>query len=318
MKKITLLFAAVLMGFSINAQSLTETSNGVNSLLERNPQDILWQQNITGTGGIVSDYFAGLLAGVYSADDFELNESNEITSITVAGFQNLANLEDILLGFELYIYADDGLFRPDGDPTMPGSGLLELELTYPNASITLDVDVSAYTFTIDITTAAAEPLILPAGTYWLVAAPVVNMSTTEGAQRWNWYNGDANLSEPVLIDPEDLFTGGFTNWTPFSSLGIDWPELGLAFIVEGEPALSVSDNPLSQVAVYPSPAIDVINIRVPSSIQINEVTLFDIQGRNTGAVYSNGTVDVSNLSRGVYMLTVKTSEGTMTQKIVKK
>jgi hypothetical protein len=85
-----------------------------------------------------------------------------------------------------------------------------------------------------------------------------------------------------------------------------------------EQPLSVNDNLLAQVSIYPTPAIDVINIKTPASMEINEVLLFDLQGRNTGAVFSNGTVNVSGLSRGVYMLTVNTSEGTLTQKVVKK
>jgi hypothetical protein len=88
--------------------------------------------------------------------------------------------------------------------------------------------------------------------------------------------------------------------------------------VIGEEVLSVNDNLASQVSIYPTPAIDVINIKTPSSMEINEVVLYDLQGRNTGAVFANGTVNVSGLSRGVYMLTIKTSEGTLTQKVIKK
>jgi hypothetical protein len=82
--------------------------------------------------------------------------------------------------------------------------------------------------------------------------------------------------------------------------------------------LSVNDNLLSQISIFPTPAVDVINIKTPASLEISEVSLFDLQGRSTGAVFSNGTINVSGLSRGVYMLTIKTSEGTLTQKVVKK
>jgi hypothetical protein len=88
--------------------------------------------------------------------------------------------------------------------------------------------------------------------------------------------------------------------------------------VIGEELLSVNDNLASQISVFPTPAVDVINIKTPASLEINEVSLFDLQGRNTGAVFSNGTINVSGLSRGVYMLTIKTSEGTLTQKVIKK
>lgn len=316
MKRITFLTAALISTLMINAQSFTETSVLENPISERAAQDILWDQQITGTGGIVSDYFAGLFAGVWSADDFELTSTSEITSITTVGFQNFADLETILLGYQLFIFEDDGFDRPDGSPAIAGSAIMELELDFPDTGLTLDIDASTYTFTVDLVAAMGQSLVLPPGIYWLSAAPIVNMASLDGSQRWNWYNGEENLSEAVLIDPDDLFESGLVNWTPFSTIGLAWS--GLAFTIEGETSMSVIDNLASQVSIYPSPATDVINVRTPASLEVFEVALFDLQGRNTGAVFTDGTVNVSGLSRGVYMLTVETSEGTLTQKVVKK
>lgn len=316
MKKITFLLGIGLMTFSLSGQSLTETSTESNPTFERNSQDVLWHQEITGTSGIVSDFFMGLSAGVYSADDFEITESFEITHITTIGFQNNANLETILLGYQLFIYADSN-GSPEGSPSIPGSAIVELDLGYPHPALTLDASV-AYAFTVDIAEALGESLTLPAGIYWVSAAPVLDMSSLDGPTRWNWYNGEENLSAAMLIDPADLFEGGFTWWTPIPSL-VTPPWGGLAFTVEGEPApLSVESNLISQVVIYPNPTSDILNVRIPSSIEVTNVALFDLLGKNTGVSFSNnGTIDISNLSRGVYLLSLETTEGTLTQKVVK-
>ncbi len=82
--------------------------------------------------------------------------------------------------------------------------------------------------------------------------------------------------------------------------------------------LGVNESALAQISVYPNPATDVINIKTPSNIQVTGATLYDLLGKNTGVVMANGQVDVSALSRGVYMLTIETNEGSLTQKIVKR
>ena len=85
----------------------------------------------------------------------------------------------------------------------------------------------------------------------------------------------------------------------------------------GDSVLSVGDNIADVVNVFPNPATDVLNVRVPSNVTIQSASLFDILGKNTGAVLSNGTIDMSNLARGVYILNVETDRGTLTDKIVK-
>lgn len=97
-----------------------------------------------------------------------------------------------------------------------------------------------------------------------------------------------------------------------------FPDSYVMNIMGEEVPLSIGDNLSEYIAVYPTPVVDVLNVKVPSYIQVTGVSLYDILGKNTGVSYSNGSMDVSNLSRGVYLLIVETNEGTLTQKIVKK
>lgn len=85
--------------------------------------------------------------------------------------------------------------------------------------------------------------------------------------------------------------------------------------------LSVADNAAqaSVVSVYPNPASDVVNI---AGADISKVTFADINGRTVKSLNVNSTqatISISDLSTGVYMMTVETADGaTTTKKLLKK
>ncbi len=81
--------------------------------------------------------------------------------------------------------------------------------------------------------------------------------------------------------------------------------------------IGFDDNLLSQVSVYPNPTTDILNVKVPANITVNSASLVSVLGANTGLKLVNGTINTSSLASGVYILTVNTSAGTMTQKVVK-
>ncbi|MCW8981026.1 MULTISPECIES: T9SS type A sorting domain-containing protein [Altibacter] len=86
----------------------------------------------------------------------------------------------------------------------------------------------------------------------------------------------------------------------------------------GEEVLGVNDNINDIASVFPNPASDVLNVKIPSSIDVTSATLFDILGKDTGLQMVNGTFNIAGLAKGIYMLNVKTSAGTLTQKIIKR
>ncbi len=203
-----------------------------------NDSQILWEQQREGTGGIVTGFFDGLGSGAYSADDFELDEPAQITQVTMLGFQNDTTLLDgILIDFTLYIFAND-FGVPDGDPTDPESALLALTMAEgdPGFEVIQDPDqANLYTFVVNIPEALGTEFFLAQDRYWLVAAPNHDMFDAAGSTRWNWSQGEENLSPFYIIDPDDLFGGCCTNWTSSTQLGLDWSSLGLTFTIEGIP-----------------------------------------------------------------------------------
>jgi len=83
------------------------------------------------------------------------------------------------------------------------------------------------------------------------------------------------------------------------------------------PILSVEDNLADLISIYPNPTSDVLKIKIPSTIEIQNSILYDILGKDTGVRLINGTMNTSNLARGVYILNLKTSAGTLIQKVIK-
>jgi len=316
MKKITLIFSALLAGIAMQAQDgLVAENSTAYSQVERGSSQVLHDRPVGGTGGIVSDVFDGLGAGVYSADDFELEVDAELSMIRVYGFQSTGagTLESLLLGLEVYIYEDNG-GAPAGTP-LGEDALYFLEYNAADAADALDADSGGYDFFIDVT---GENIVLEADTrYWLSVAPVVDLDAV-GGLRWNWFQSmGGHLNSAHLIDEFDLFGGSFTSWTAFGSLGVTWNELSMT--LEGtELEASVNDNLLTQVAVYPNPANEVIYLNTPATLEVTNVALYDILGKNTGATLNNGAINISSLARGVYMLNIETNQGSITKKIMKR
>src|SRR5690606_1836785 len=205
-------------------------------------------------------------------------------------------------------------------PTNPGSGIVVMDLLDGDPALRyVDQGVGGYDFTLDVSTADGSDVILPAGTYWFGFAPIMTVEEflNNLVVRYNGYMSDLTESDnAVLIDPGDLFGLGVTTWASLLSLvgTVD----SLAMTVEGTPATSVGDHMLAAVSIFPNPATDVINIVVPSGLEISNVSVFDVLGKNTGVSLVNGKVNISGLQKGIYIVNVETNFGTLTQKLVKR
>lgn len=87
-----------------------------------------------------------------------------------------------------------------------------------------------------------------------------------------------------------------------------------------QPPLSIEENVLSGLKIYPNPTTGIVNIDLGTSLSDTSiVNLFDIQGRIISTKEMNSSVDsinISNLSDGVYLLTIENGTSKTTKKIV--
>lgn len=87
-------------------------------------------------------------------------------------------------------------------------------------------------------------------------------------------------------------------------------------------ALSV-DNILSEkFNLYPNPATNIVNITNAENIGIEQIEIFDVNGKTVKSLSFNNEnevqLDIENLSSGTYLLYIKTNEGVTVKKVVKK
>jgi len=238
MKRITMTLIGLVFAFSTNAQELS-TKSPQPATAPEIQKSVLFDQSVPpgAEDGIVS-VVNNTGAGVYSADDFELTSENDITFITAFGFNVNQNFLLDVTGINVYVYANSATNTPEGDPTQVGSGLLELVNIDPSSpAIEITQNAVELTIKIDVAEALGSTFSLPAGNYWLVVAPSMNIPDFGGAARWNWYNAGvpgAGINEAHLIDPTNVFGGG-TDWGSFTDLGLDFAST--AFIIEGESSL---------------------------------------------------------------------------------
>ena len=305
MKRITL-FVFLLVCFTCISQ---------NTIIDRTPPDPdNWVYSTQGTDG----------TGFYTADSFILDEETAIGELDFYGGNGyVANLGSLEVGFNVFIYADDD-GKPAGDPSQLGTGIVELSNIDPVHYSLIEYERGLHSdfSNIRITDANdGEQVVLPPGTYWISAFPTV-VGEPDGNGLWVWRpcreESTASPHPPYFIDPGNVLGGPWTQWTDIRSINGGVLYESFSWTMREEQILGTKDNALSQVAIYPNPSSDIVNVSIPSSIEIYESSLIDITGKQiSGVRLDNGGFDISMLSKGVYILNVNTSEGPLTKRIIK-
>ena len=85
--------------------------------------------------------------------------------------------------------------------------------------------------------------------------------------------------------------------------------------------LGISENKLLSFEMYPNPVSDVLNIQLPTGTDKAEVGVYDYTGRlvSTKTISSNdSTLDVQNISKGIYIIRATTNSKIGVQRFIKK
>jgi Leucine-rich repeat (LRR) protein len=119
-------------------------------------------------------------------------------------------------------------------------------------------------------------------------------------------NNNPNLT-CITVDNVNYST---TNWTSID-VGVSFSTNCGAVGIKGE----VENRGLS---IYPNPAVN--NLRIDNeNLIITNVSIIDITGKTLNTINGNvSTINVSNLTTGIYFLQVQTENGLMNSKFIKK
>lgn len=81
--------------------------------------------------------------------------------------------------------------------------------------------------------------------------------------------------------------------------------------------VSIKDNNIEGLQVFPNPASNVVNI-TSSLTGVKEVTIFNMLGKKVLETSTNETVNISDLTSGVYIMNISQDGKTASRKLVKK
>lgn len=280
MKKITLLLASFVASVAMNAQTITHN----NSQTVDDGLGLTCQ-----SGGITTDnQFFGVfdLAGDFGiAGDWQIDEVQ-------FGVDEVLNAPGNSYPVLVTVYTTDS-----GDPN--GT------LTSLGSDVILLTDADALSV---VSVPFTTPAVAPAGSVIVVELTVLDDGQT--GFRLGATGTASNDDSWILADACGLASASTYG-------GIGFPDRWHIMNVVGQDILGVGDNVADLVSVFPNPTSDVLNVSIPSNVDVKSFALYDVLGRNTGLALVDGQINMSNLSRGVYILNVDTSAGTLTKKIVK-
>ncbi len=124
-----------------------------------------------------------------------------------------------------------------------------------------------------------------------------------------------NLNNGEIMDLVRMSSSQFNS--PDFKLGFGIPDFELAL----NTTLSVKDiENLSALEVYPNPASNKINVSIPENIGLVKLQLYDVLGKKVKEEQllseNNNSINLSNLSKGVYLMRFNSKQGFKTTKIV--
>ena len=99
-----------------------------------------------------------------------------------------------------------------------------------------------------------------------------------------------------------------------SNIPSNWFKDATAVYSEDCSALSNKDFKLAEVSILPNPTSGVLNI---TSVEKADYRLFNIKGQILKKGVLENKIDISSLSKGIYLLNLKTNKGSFTKKVVR-
>src|SRR5690606_5096326 len=152
---------------------------------------------------------------------------------------------------------------------------------------------------------------------------------TVGNVTWEanqWYNIKVEVTPATLnyfLNDELVYTG--ENYNSVDIAGFNMLHNNYAgsafydeFLISTE-NMNVNDLISNSLKVYPNPVKDILNIEIPSNKKIKDIDIFSLTGEKLMHSAAVESLNLNQLSKGIYILKVTTENGQiLTQKIIKR
>jgi len=230
------------------------------------------------------------------ADDFivPLSASWTITCIKSTGFTYTNSNID---RYGIYIYNDNN--------GRPGTILYSDSLSIPCKCNNADTSQ---------TLILNNPFTLTAGKYWLSVFGIYDTATLSSNAGWNWMLGGNIKGDSCQIQNTSNQYGGSFNWKSILMYGATNGKSAF-FTIHGTIISNINNSSESKSIIYPNPSNGIINI---ANSENSNVIVYNLLGEVVANSYCNsafGSVDLSNLSNGSYIIKVISDKNIVTQKI---
>lgn len=209
------------------------------------------------------------------------------------------------------------------------------ELQGTLTSVTLNATLNAsteYTYASDLAVFVTNSSTLDAATLVLFQGGGYSDFGAPDGQLWpngasdapgTVVSGTITLATPINFTANPLYAifvgNGYSNANG-TNTGT-WSNIAYTLNGVSETAASANDFITSKFSIYPNPANNILNIS-NADFDIKQVGITDVNGRAIKTIIQSfpsqeTTIDVSDLSAGIYMIVINTTEGKAVKKFVK-
>lgn len=231
----------------------------------------------------------------YVPSEFGIEQTFDITGVNfLASFNDIGGTDPTVTA-TIRIYTSDVPF-PDGPLNQLGSKQFEVTAADDNTLIEVLFD---------------NPISVTVETEVIIALDIP--ASPDPPNHYAFLIGANEAGETA---PGYLESQGCSITPPFAFDDLTSEANHIIFNLIGNQVLSIDDNILSNISIYPNPTSDYIKFKLPSGVTINETTVYDALGRITETNFSNNQVDITALSKGIYTLKVHTNKGMLVEKLV--
>lgn len=292
MKKIITLFS-VLLAASSFGQLITVTQNVNTTLIDDQGQVCRVNE---GDVNEEEGLFLGMYLDNYFARAFDLQNDHDIEGAfhinTVSVAQGVGRNTTITIN--VYTANTDNLEDP----------ALELNLVASQSFPVFEPnDQSIITATPDA--------VIPAGQIMVIEVFAPNSGTATN-QEFSMGINNLGHTKPTYIKAADCGVATYAN-TQILNDGLQ----DYIMIVQGEENLSINQAELDKIEIFPNPVVDVVNVQLPSGMQLKNQQLIDVQGRTIPITMKQGVIEASSWASGQYVLILETDAGSLTHRLVK-